>query len=210
MTIEEKLNFFVIDIEEVDLPLNFNEIFGDDKPVHLEIGSGKGEFIAKKSAIEKDVNFIGIELKPKRIVTITKKLDPEINKNVRLIKLYVDDKINEFIPQNSFDIIYIQHPDPWPKRRHHKNRLIQNKFLDSLNKILKINGEVQIATDHPEYAKWIQKIFNSRSDFKSIFENGYSMERPPNHISTYFEERWAELGYHPTFMFYRKVGQDEK
>lgn len=209
MTIDEKLNFFVIDINKVDLPIKFEEIFGNNNPVHLEIGSGKGEFISKKSAIEKDINFIGIELKPKRIVTITKKLDVELNKNVRLIQLFVDEKINEYIPQNAFQIIYIQHPDPWPKRRHHKNRLIQNKFLDSLNKILKINGEVQIATDHPEYAKWIQKIFNSRKDFESIFEKGYSTDKPQNHISTYFEERWEKIGYHPTFMFYRKVKNEK-
>ncbi len=210
MTLEDKLNFFVIDIDKINLPLNFKEIFGNNNPVHLEIGSGKGEFIAKKSALEKDINFIGIELKAKRIVTITKKLDPVINKNVRLLQLFVDKKINESIPVDSFEIIYIQHPDPWPKRRHHKHRLIQDKFLNSLNKILKYNGEVQIATDHPEYAKWIQKIFNARSDFKSIFEKGYSMEKPENHISTYFEERWEKMGYHPTFMFYKKVGNYEK
>ena len=133
MTIEEKMKYFVINIDNAELPLDFKKIFGNDHPIHLEIGSGKGEFITKKSAIEKKINSIGIELKKRRIVTITKKLDIQNNQNVKLLRLFVDEKINEYIPENTFDIIYIQHPDPRPKRRHHKKRLIQNNFLNSLS-----------------------------------------------------------------------------
>lgn len=201
---EQKVAKFIITTEK-DTLLNFEEIFGNRNPVHIEIGSGKGEFLSKKALAHPEINYIGIELKPERIISILRKLDLEQQHNVRITNLYVDKDITKVILAESVDVIYIQHPDPWPKRKHHKNRLIQDNFIDALKLMLKPKGTVEIATDHPAYSEWIIKHFQKREDFESLFENGFTMDRQDNHIETYFEEVKSLEGFEPIFMFYRKL-----
>ena len=90
---EQRQNKYVIEVEE-GTSLDFATIFGNNNPVHLEIGSGKGEFITQKSRIHRDINFMGVELNPKGITTILKKLDLETDINVKLLNHYVDKNIN--------------------------------------------------------------------------------------------------------------------
>ncbi len=201
---EQRKDKFVIEVEEGKV-LDFNQIFNNNKPVHIEIGSGKGEFISQKSREMLDVNFIGIELNPHRITSILKKLDLEEDHNVKLLNHYVDKEISQVIPKYSIPVIYIQHPDPWPKRRHHKYRLINQDFIDALNLMLELGGRVEIATDHPEYSQWIIEHFDQRKDFVSLFEKGYTYEKQAGHIETYFEEIKRAEGFEPIFMFYQKV-----
>jgi tRNA (guanine-N7-)-methyltransferase len=201
---EQRKDKFVIEVEEGKI-LDFNQIFNNNKPVHIEIGSGKGEFISQKSREMLDVNFIGIELNPHRITSILKKLDLEEDHNVKLLNHYVDKEISQVIPKYSIPVIYIQHPDPWPKRRHHKYRLINQDFIDALNLMLELGGRVEIATDHPEYSQWIIEHFDQRKDFVSLFEKGYTYEKQAGHIETYFEEIKRAEGFEPIFMFYQKV-----
>lgn len=201
---EQRQNKFVIEVEKGTI-LDFAMIFGNNNPVYLEIGSGKGEFITQKSRIHRDINFMGVELNPKGITTILKKLDLEADNNVRLLNHYVDKNISQIIPKFSLSVIYIQHPDPWPKRKHHKYRLINQDFIDSLQFLLKPNGTVEIATDHPEYSEWIIEHFRRRGDFHSLFDNGFTFEKQPGHIETYFEEVKRYEGFEPRFMFYKKI-----
>lgn len=201
---EQRQNKYVIEVEE-GTSLDFATIFGNNNPVHLEIGSGKGEFITQKSRIHRDINFVGVELNTKGITSILKKLDLETDSNVRLLNHYVDKNISQIIPKFSLSVIYIQHPDPWPKRKHHKYRLINQDFIDSLQFLLKPNGTVEIATDHPEYSEWIIEHFRRRGDFLSLFDNDFTFEKQPGHIETYFEKVKRYEGFEPRFMFYKKL-----
>ncbi len=201
---EQRKDKFVLEVEE-DVILDFAKIFGNNNPVHIEIGSGKGEFISQKCRENRDINFVGIELNPHRITSIMKKLDLEEDFNVRLLNHYVDKEITKVIAQNSIPLIYIQHPDPWPKRRHFKYRLINQNFIDALNLMLLPGGRVEIATDHPGYSEWIIEHFSERSDFQALFENGFTFEKQAGHIETYFEEVKRGEGFEPRFMFYKKV-----
>ena len=133
--------------------LEFPKLFNNSNPVHLEIGSGRGEFLLVKSEQFPNINFLALELKEKRIKTMLRKLEPEINGNVKICRLFVDNSVVEYIRPGSIDAIYIIHPDPWPKRKHHKNRLIQKGFISILWSLLKENGELEISTDHPDYAQ---------------------------------------------------------
>src|SRR6056297_1194466 len=132
MDLEKKRDFFIIK----ENALVFQQIYGNSAPIHLEIGCGKGEFLAMKSRVKWDKNFLGIEVKPKRIKSILKKLELQQHSNVRLLQLFVDAQSSQIIPPNSIEMIYINHPDPWPKRRHHKRRLLQDEFIDILHRIL--------------------------------------------------------------------------
>jgi len=120
--------------------LNFQNIFGNNNPVHLEIGSGRGEFLLGKAMQNPDINFLAIELKEKRIKTILRQLDEVKYKNIKLIRLFVDESVIGIIPRNSLEKIYIIHPDPWPKKRHNRRRLIQPEFIDVLWHLLNSKG----------------------------------------------------------------------
>lgn len=201
---EEKCNKYMINVEEGKL-LDFELMFGNNNPVHIEIGSGRGEFLTKKSLDCPNINFIGIELNNHRLTTIMKKMPLDQYNNVKLLNHYVDDDIKSVIPKGSIDVIYIQHPDPWPKKKHHKYRLITQRFIDALNYMLPVGGKVEIATDHKEYSEWIVEHFSVRSDYKAMFESGFTMEKQPGHIETYFEELKRGEGHPPIFMFYKKL-----
>lgn len=201
---EQRKDKFIIEVQE-DKILDFTEIFKNDNPVHIEIGSGKGEFISQKCRENRLVNFVGIELNPHRITSILKKLDLNIDNNVKLLNHYVDKEIGKVIAKHSIPVIYIQHPDPWPKRKHHKYRLINQDFIDTLNLMLMPGGRVEIATDHPGYSEWIIEHFKERSDFISLFDNGFTFEKQTGHIETYFEEVKRAEGFEPRFMYYQKV-----
>lgn len=201
---EQRKNRFLLDVEE-DVVLDFVKIFGNNNPVHIEIGSGKGEFISQKCRENREINIVGIELNPHRITSIMKKLDLEEDFNVKLLNHYVDKEITKVIKKHSIPVIYIQHPDPWPKRRHFKYRLINQDFIDALNLMITPGGRLEIATDHPGYSEWIIDHFSGREDFQSLFENGFTFEKQEGHIETYFEEVKRAEGYEPRFMFYKKL-----
>ncbi len=204
MNIEDKLKYFVIE-KEIDQLINFRSIFGNDHPIHLEIGSGKGELIQMQSFFHNFINYVGIEIKSKRILTTVKKLDINYNKNVRLLNLFVDEKVNQWISKNSIDEIIIYHPDPWPKRKHFDRRLLQHKFIDCLSLILKEKGILKISTDHEGYAQWIIKKFNERTDYVPLFDEYSKFIIPENHFTTYFDELKSSEGYIPQFLFYQKI-----
>jgi len=202
MNLEQKREFFIIEVKELD----FQQIFGNSNPIHLEIGCGRGEFLAMKSRVKWDKNFLGIEVKPNRIKSILKKLEPQQHNNVRLLQMFVDAQSSQIIPPNSIEMIYINHPDPWPKRRHHKRRLLQDEFIDILHRILIPGGSLQVITDHKDYAEWITQKFLARQDFFSKYEEGCTKIPFEGHIVTYFEKEKRLEGNDPIFMKFKKVG----
>lgn len=206
---DERKDYFVIPIEK-DKQLKWEEVFSNTNPVHVEIGSGKGEFISQKPLLVEGVNFLGIELKQKRIVTILKKLRPTIHPHVRLAELKVDKEVENILPAESIQTIYIQHPDPWPKRKHHRYRLIQHELIDVLYKLLIPGGTLEISTDHHDYAMWIHGIMVKHPEFVPFTEQGYSRVYPEGHITTYFEQVKCEKGETPYFLFYTKEAKDEE
>ncbi|MDD2684495.1 MAG: tRNA (guanosine(46)-N7)-methyltransferase TrmB [Candidatus Cloacimonetes bacterium] len=199
----EDRDFFVVDpIEGCYL----NDIFDEAKPIYVEIGSGKGEFISRYPQSHTNWNFIGMEMSEKRIRNCLKKLSVEQNPNVRLVRKFVDASIKNLFRPQSVSGVYIQHPDPWPKRRHHRRRLIQQDFLNSLAEIMLSDATVQISTDHAEYAAWIVEEFLNNPHYLSIQDDPIQMQ--PNldeHISTWFELEQKKSGHMPHFMLFKRI-----
>lgn len=202
---QAKNDKFLIEVD-IEQAIDFTELFGNSNPTYIEIGSGKGEFISEYSLLHPDWNFIGFELKQKRVDITLRKLDLEKHHNVKLATLKIDNNIGQFIPMGSVAGIFIQHPDPWPKRAHFPRRLVQSAFVDILYKLLKPGGFVQISTDHEDYAQWTWKIFVKRRDFRSHVLEGIS-DKPllDNHITTFYEREQRRLGFEPMHMLFEKV-----
>ncbi|HOZ01393.1 MAG TPA: hypothetical protein PLG20_06220, partial [Candidatus Syntrophosphaera sp.] len=116
-------DFFVL--EDIEAALDPQAVFANANPLYIEIGSGKGEFISQYSIQHPDWNFLGFEGREKRIRNILKKISPAQHTNVRIVRLMVDANIASVLPPESVSGVFIQHPDPWPKRRHYKRRLFQ-------------------------------------------------------------------------------------
>ena len=150
-----------------DSLINKREIFGREAPVFLEIGFGCGTFLSEKALNTPENDFIGVEIyKPgiaKLLKTLVNSEDPEnlhIN-NVRIFNHNARHVLMDNIPYNYLDGAYILFPDPWPKTRHHKRRLIDPDFTTLLSSRLKPEGFVIVGTDHQEYAREIEHAFDS-------------------------------------------------
>lgn len=125
----------------------------------LEIGFGSGENIISAATNNKNIGYIGCEVFTGGVIKLLKDIE---NNNINNIRIWYNDAL-EFIlriPNNSLQIIYILYPDPWPKKRHHKRRLINVEMLELLQQKLAIDGKLFIVTDHVEYADHIANILN--------------------------------------------------
>lgn len=197
-------DFFEIEIGESRL--DYKAIFGNDYPVYIEVGCGKGEFISRYPVVHPTWNFIGFEMSGKRINNTLKKLNPEINPNVRITRKFIDASITQFIAPASVHGVFIQHPDPWPKRKHHRRRLINQAFLKALSEIMIPGAFVQIATDHEEYASWIVDEFIQNPYFSSAFNDIILTHSGlDEHIVTWFEQEQRRQGFEPFFMLFKKL-----
>jgi len=205
MELKAKYDFFKIDYE-INTKLNYFDIFKNNNPVHLEIGSGRGEFIYNKALQLPSINFFAVDIKEKRIKSIIRALDMEHHKNVRILKMFIDEESIKIFPENSIEKIYIMFPDPWPKRKHHRRRMINEKFIKILYNILTNKGTVEIVTDHQGYAEWIKNVFLSEKSFVPKYSEIYSREPEKNHIVTYFEEKMRKSGYIPYYFVFTKSG----
>ncbi|MDE5654244.1 MAG: tRNA (guanosine(46)-N7)-methyltransferase TrmB [Clostridia bacterium] len=127
--------------------INFKEVFGNDNPVHLEIGCGKGRFIAGLARFRPDVNFIAIEMLSNVIVEACERIDKEGLKNVRFMILRAE-CLPSYFPPHSVSKIYINFPTPLPQKGYEKQRLTNKKFLEIYKDILAMGGEIYHKTDN--------------------------------------------------------------
>jgi tRNA (guanine-N7-)-methyltransferase len=150
-----------LDIDTLPRPLNFADLFGNTHPVEIEIGIGKGTFITEQAKSRPDTNFLGIEWARWFWRYSSDRLRRNQCKNARTVRAEANYFLTEFIPPHSISVLHIYFPDPWPKKRHHKRRLIQEKFMPIVGRILMPNGRLQIVTDHADYWEQIEQVVRS-------------------------------------------------
>lgn len=143
----------------------WREAFGNDHPVYVEIGMGKGRFLMDMARLYPEINFIGIEKYSSVLLRAVQKLEEEELPNVRLIRMDAEDLENVFA-QGELDRIYLNFSDPWPKDRHAKRRLTSDRFLAVYDKILQPDGIIEFKTDN-------QDLF--RYSLESIPEAGWQV-----------------------------------
>lgn len=128
----------------------WKEIFGNDNPIHLEIGAGKGDFVTQMANLHKDINYIALEMNTNAFVVASRKMLDEDMKNVRGI-IGNAENLEEFFEMGEIDKIYLNFSTPWPKKRHHKRRLSHKRFLDRYKKIISDGAEIELKTDNEDF-----------------------------------------------------------
>jgi len=125
----------------------------------LDIGFGAGETLVSIAQNKLDISLLGAEVYQSGIGTVLSKADKFNLENIKIVNEDAEDLLQNKIPDNSFDAIIMFYPDPWPKRRHHKRRLIKKEFIDLLNKKLKPNGIFYFKTDWKDYFDKVNLLF---------------------------------------------------
>ena len=170
----------------------------------LEIGFGNGDNLVNMSLNNPNNLFIGCDAYYNGCVKLLKKI---VNKNIKNIKIWPDDihLIIKKFKKNFFDLILILQPDPWPKKKHKKRRLIQQKFLDDINQILKYEGKLIISTDHNVMKSWVLEHLHVRNDFLWI-KNGYNYTniKPKWIFDTKYSNKALENNKVVNWFFFKK------
>jgi tRNA (guanine-N7-)-methyltransferase len=176
-------------------PITAPGLFGDDRPLWLEIGFGKGEHMAGQAAMRPDVGLIGAEPFVDGVVGALMAVRDGGLTNVRIHHGDALDVL-ERLPEASVERVFLLHPDPWPKARHAKRRFMNPGPIDRIARVLKPGGEFRFGTDHPIYCRWALMQMAKRSDFRWLGDTAADfLTRPADWPQTRYEAKARRLGH---------------
>ena len=147
------------------LPLE--HMFPKQQTLEVDIGCGKGRFLVARASDHLQRNYLGIDRSSGRVRSTSRKVVRAGLSNVRLVRIEASYAVRCLLPEESVSTVYIFFPDPWPKRRHHKNRLFNQTFVDALYVSLCPAGVLHVATDHADYFQVITKLFLADQRFET-------------------------------------------
>jgi tRNA (guanine-N7-)-methyltransferase len=173
--------------------LDFTLVFGRAAPVILEIGFGMGETTAAMAAARPTQDFLGLEVHGPGVGALLNRLEAAQLSNVRVIQHDAVEVLQQMIPRDSLAGVHVYFPDPWPKKRHHKRRLLQPAFVHAIAQRLAPGGYVHAATDWAEYADEILATFDAEPLLTNTAD-GFA-PRPAWRPQTKFETRGRKLGH---------------
>ena len=188
--------------------LDLDAVFGRTAPRILEIGPGMGDALIKMARTSPENDYLGIEVFRPGVGALLKKLVEQDVSNVRVMTDDATEVLQQMIRDNVLDAVLIFFPDPWPKKRHHKRRLIQSAFVELLGAKLKPGGMLHMATDWEDYARHMMKVMlQVRGFINTAGVNNYST-RPFYRPQTRFEQRGISLGHEVRDLVFKKVVYD--
>ena len=170
-------------------PYVWSEVFGRSSPVEVDLGAGDGVYAEARAKRESDRNFIAVERLLGRATKIAKKAIRNQLTNLKILRLESAYFIKNLCAESSLDAITVRYPDPWPKRRHHANRLLQNEFFEDAARAVISGGCMKLTTDDREYFEWAQKEAEKCSAWVPEF-SWTGVDEPTSE----FEELFAKEG----------------
>ena len=179
--------------------LNLNQIFPEKTKVIMEIGSGMGEATAQIAKANPEVGYVAVEMHSPGLAALLILINQMELENIRLIREDATYLLANHIPDNSLDGIHLLFPDPWPKNRQHKRRIVQSEFIEMVGRKLKPGGFIHIATDWQPYADWIKVRFDKSDSF-----SGGVVDRPNWRVLSKFEGQGLRKGHQVTDFKYTK------
>jgi tRNA (guanine-N7-)-methyltransferase len=175
-------------------------------PLVLEIGFGRGEFLLGLAEAATQRAFLGVEYSGKRVLKTARRLARSELTNVRLMLASAEEVTREILPPGSLAAVWINFPDPWPKKRHHKRRLLQPGFVRELAQRLHAGGEFHVATDHSAYAEFIAEVLAAEPLLENLAAPAPWLAEVPGRRSTAYELEWRAEGRPLHFFEYRRAG----
>jgi tRNA (guanine-N7-)-methyltransferase len=188
--------------------LDFDAVFGRRAPRVLEIGFGMGETTAAIAAAHPQIDYLGLEVHGPGVGSLLRQIEAGGLANLRVIQHDAVEVVAHMIPAASLAGIHVFFPDPWPKKRHHKRRLLQLPFARLLASRLVPGGYLHLATDWQEYAQWMLEVLAQVPALRNTAA-GFA-PRPDYRPLTKFERRGLRLGHAVHDIVYRRIADDER
>jgi tRNA (guanine-N7-)-methyltransferase len=185
-------------------PESWHEVFGRTAPVVLEIGFGMGDSLLQMAGREPEKDFIGIDVYPPGVGSL---IGSAVNKGLSNLKIYMADAVDvlsDCVPANSLSRVQIFFPDPWPKKKHHKRRLIQLPLIEQICRTLTRGGVLHLATDWQPYAEHMVEVLAGVPGLENSSVQGNYCERPIDRPLTKFENRGVRQGNQVWELIYRR------
>lgn len=176
-------------------PLDLDALFARSAPTVLEIGFGNGETLVQQAAASPDRNFIGIEVHEPGVGHCLLKAEEAGVRNLKIICHDAIEVLTHQVPAGSLARVNLYFPDPWPKKRHHKRRIVQPAFLDLIADRLGDGGTLNIATDWANYAEHIDEVISRSDRFTCAERREHDGDRPFERPRTKFERRGLRKGH---------------
>jgi tRNA (guanine-N7-)-methyltransferase len=189
-----------------DGEITARRLFGDDRPLHFEIGFGSGEHLADRADTLPDHGFIGAEPFLNGVAAALAHIRDKHLANVRLWRGDALDVVQR-VPDGGLSFVYLLHPDPWPKARHAKRRMVNDRPVDLIAAKLETGGELRIATDDPTYLIWALMVMQRHEDqFEWLAERPHDFLEPSGGwIETRYGAKSRREGRRPYYLRYRRV-----
>jgi tRNA (guanine-N7-)-methyltransferase len=173
-------------------PFDFPSLFGNDRPVEIEIGSGKGRFLLAQATTRPEVNFLGVEWSLKYLRLAKERAEARGLRNVRLFRADARHVLQALIPDRSVARVHVYCPDPWPKKRHKKRRLFSAATVVQIERVLVPGGYLDLSTDVGEYFEEIREMVPVASGLYSAEDPLFPTESAEGRTS--YETKYLRIG----------------
>jgi len=198
-------------LPQIEVPadgdITSQRLFGDDRPLHFEIGFGSGEHLADRADMLPDHGFIGAEPFRNGVAAALAHIR---DKGLANVRLWRGDALEVLprVPDAGITFLYLLHPDPWPKARHAKRRMVNDQPVDMFAAKLKVGGDFRLATDDPTYLTWSLMVMQRHTDqFEWLAETPKDFLEPPGGwIETRYGAKSRREGRRPYYLRYRRIG----
>ena len=186
----------------------WDEIYGQPRPLRIEVGVGNSPFLIEVASSEPGYNYLGLEYSHKRVIKFLKKVRQAGLENIRMLHLNSDRLFDEYIAPGSVEHLFVNFPDPWPKRRHGKKRFIARERLKTAVKLLAPGGGFSLRTDARDYALEALDNLEAREDLENCFSSGEWAPNPLYPFETPYEVKFKAQGLRIYYFEYRKQADE--
>lgn len=202
VTVEDVVFALPLDHSKVDLAA----LFSQTGPIELEIGCGKGGFLLKQAKAHPDRNYVGIEWANKYFKYAADRMARWNLANVRIVRTDAKHFVMRRLEPECLDALHVYHPDPWPKKRHHKRRLIDADFAAAAVRALKPNGRWAVQSDHAGYFEVIRSILTSMPELQPVPFDDAEFGTADERTETNYETKYLREGREMYRLAFRKRG----
>lgn len=181
------------------------DLFGNNNPVCVEYCSGNGAWLAAKALAYPAINWLGVEKKYERVRKVWSKVKNLELKNLVVLCGEAHNATKHFFPDHSVYDVYVNFPDPWPKTRHAKHRLIQGEFVQELWRILNEGRSLTFVTDDVPYSEWLIEVMQQHGGFHSTYPDPYYVTDQDQYGTSYFDALWRSKGRTIRYHQFKKI-----